>query len=332
MVGEFELIRRFFERPHKPIPSDESGDAPPVVQLGVGDDCALLTAPGCLAISTDMLVAGRHFFSDVDPESLGHKALAVNLSDLAAMGARPLAFTLALALPEADEKWLSSFAGGMFALADQFDCALIGGDTTRGPLNICVTVFGELPQGQALRRDAAQLGDDLWVSGTLGGAALAVQRRMAGREFEPASAARQKLERPTPRVGLGRRLLGNANACIDLSDGLYGDAAHIAHRSGVGIEIDLAAIPIDPALAGIPPLDKLRLALAGGDDYELAFTAPALRRGAIVTIARELGVRVTSIGRVVGRPGVRLNGTNAAVLGRDLKAYDHFGTASAKEE
>jgi len=229
-MGEFDLIRRYFTRPS------------PGAVVGVGDDCAILqTAPGMqLAISTDMLVEGRHFFPDVDPYSLGHKALAVNLSDLAACGARPLAFTLALSLPSADAAWLEPFSAGLWALADEHGCELIGGDTTRGPLTLCITVFGEVPgdakgptRTLALLRSGAQAGDDVYVSGTLGEAALGLQHQLGRLQLDAlaAAACRARLERPTPRVALGLALRGIASACADVSDGLLGDLGHILERS-----------------------------------------------------------------------------------------------------
>ncbi len=228
-MGEFDLIARYFTRPVRP------GGA---AALGVGDDCALLAPrPGMhLAVSSDMLVEGRHFFAGVDPRTLGHKALAVNLSDLAACGARPLAFTLALALPQADAPWLQAFADGLFALADAHGCELVGGDTTRGPLNLCITVFGEIPAGQALLRSGARAGDDIWVSGTLGDARLALEA-LLGHIQLPANAlahARQRLEQPTPRVQLGQLLRGIASSALDVSDGLLGDLGHILAAIGVG--------------------------------------------------------------------------------------------------
>ena len=233
-MSEFDLIARYFTRP-----------AARAV-LGVGDDCALLLpSPGMqLAISSDMLVEGRHFFADVDPFSLGHKALAVNLSDLAACGARPLAFTLALALPRVDEAWLKPFSRGLLALADAHGCELVGGDTTQGPLNICITVFGEVPRGQALLRSGARAGDDLYVSGTLGDARLALEvlRGRVAASAPVLAAARLRLEQPTPRVALGLALRGLATAAIDVSDGVLGDLGHILKLSGVGatVETDVA--------------------------------------------------------------------------------------------
>lgn len=269
-VGEFGLIRRHFAR----------GQTGPGVALGIGDDCALLRpTPGRqLAISSDMLVEGRHFFPDVEPAALGHKALAVNLSDLAAMGARPLGFTLALSLPAADDAWLAAFADGLHALADAHACPLVGGDTTRGPLNICITVFGEVAPGQALRRDAARAGDDLWLSGRTGEARLALERLLgtdwARMTTGDEALCRQRLERPTPRLALGAALAGLAHAAIDLSDGLAGDLGHILAASGVGADIDQTALPVAPALQALPDAQRLECLLHGGDDYELLFTAP----------------------------------------------------------
>jgi len=325
--GEFELIRRFFERP------GVAGRA----ALGIGDDCALIGAgdEGALAVSTDMLVAGRHFFDDVDPEALGHKALAVNLSDLAAMGARPLSFTLALALPNADEPWLAGLARGLFALADAHGCELVGGDTTRGPLNLCITVLGSVPPAQALRRDRARDGDDLWVSGALGAAAWALQRRLETGAWpvgtEPAlDHARARLERPEPRVALGLALRGLAHAAIDLSDGLAGDLGHLLERSSaaagvaLGAVIETAALPIDPVLGALPQARCLEFALAGGDDYELLFTAPAGARGAVLAAGARIGLTLSRIGRIEPAPGVRLSGPDGRPIPFHARAFDHF--------
>lgn len=222
MLSEFDLIQQYFVTPAS---SDRR------IALGIGDDCALLQpSPGMqLAISSDMLVSGRHFFPDADPRMLGHKCLAVNLSDLAAMGAKPVAFTLALALPEARPDWLAEFSGGLLALAEQHHCVLIGGDTTKGPLTICITIFGELPPGRALRRDAAQVGDDIWVSGTLGDARLALAHYWDEMRLSDAdlAIAAPRMHQPTPRIALGTALQAIAHAALDISDGLIGDLGHI---------------------------------------------------------------------------------------------------------
>lgn len=292
MLTEFGLIDRFFTRPRAPASSPTA--------LGIGDDCALLApSPGMqLAISTDMLVAGRHFFADVDPGALGHKALAVNLSDLAAMGARPIAFTLALALPDAREDWLQGFSEGLFAMADRHGCELIGGDTTAGPLNICITVFGEIEPGRALTRDAARSGDDIWVSGTLGDARLALGA--ARNEWLVAETdlpgLRRALERPEPRIALGQALCGIAHAALDLSDGLAGDLRHILKRSGLAARVDVDALPRSTAVASQPPEIQRLCTMAGGDDYELCFTAPVAARRRIAALATTLALPLTCIG------------------------------------
>lgn len=324
-MGEFELIDRFFRR-------TSAGRG---VALGIGDDCALL-APAAgmqLAVSSDLLLEGRHFFADVDPRRLGHKALAVNLSDLAACGARPLGFTLALALPQADAAWLAPFAAGLFALADAHGCALVGGDTTRGPLAICITVFGEVPTGQALLRSGARAGDDLYVSGTLGDARLALEA-LRGTVQVPApvlAAARERLEQPSPRVGLGQALRGIATSAIDLSDGLLGDLGHVLRQSDVGARIDTsAALSLFAARrtsAALLPDDGRLLGwvLAGGDDYELAFTAPAAARIAVDDAARACATPVTRIGAIEAAPGVRFHdGEGRPVDVPVLGGFDHF--------
>lgn len=335
-MGEFELIRQFFTRPGH---QDGAG-----VVLGVGDDCALLqSAPGMqLAVSTDMLVAGRHFFSDVDPRTLGHKALAVNLSDLAACGARPLAFTLALALPEANPAWLGPFAQGLFALADAHGCALVGGDTTRGPLNICITVFGEVPvvdgRSQALLRSGAHPGDDVYVSGTLGDARLALEV-LQGRLQLPAplfALARARLEQPSPRVALGIALRGLASAAADVSDGLLGDLGHILEKSGVGATIAadsainlLAACAILAWPGGqfdhyIGADRGLQCVLGGGDDYELVFTAAPAHRAAIEAAGRSSGTVVTRIGHIDAHPGLRVVDRFGRAVDQTYSSFDHF--------
>jgi thiamine-monophosphate kinase len=320
--GEFDLIARYFRRPATRSP------------LGVGDDCALLApAPGMqLAVSSDMLVEGRHFLSTVEPARLGHKALAVNLSDLAACGAKPLAFTLALALPAVDEAWLEGFSRGLFALAEAHGCELVGGDTTRGPLNLCITVFGEVPPGAALLRSGARAGDDVWVSGTLGDARLALEV-FRGTLTLPAAAferARRRMETPVPRVALGLALRGIATAALDVSDGLVGDLRHILEASGVGATLDADAAAARVALgapdadAGLD-IDTLRLcALSGGDDYELAFTAPAAERAAVEAAGRSAGTPVARIGRIDAEPGLRIVDAAGAPVEQRFTSFDHF--------
>jgi thiamine-monophosphate kinase len=327
-MGEFDLIARYFKRPVARA------------ALGVGDDCALLAPrPGTqLAISSDMLVEGRHFFADVDAAALGHKALAVNLSDLAACGAKPLAFTLALALPRIDEAWLAGFSQGLFALADLHGCELIGGDTTQGPLNICITVFGEVPvvngRSQALLRSGARSGDDIYVSGTLGDARLALAA-LRGELTLPAeifAQTRARLERPTPRVALGQALRGVATAAIDVSDGLLGDLQHVLDASGVGAVIDtsiamnlIAACAYAYWASGLfSSKNQLQYVLAGGDDYELAFTAPAAARDAVAAASQQSGTPVTRIGCIEARPGLRLIDADGRGVPDTFASFDHF--------
>ena len=333
-MGEFDLITRYFKRPANRSP------------LGIGDDCALLApAPGMqLALSSDMLVEGRHFLSTVDPARLGHKALAVNLSDLAACGAKPLAFTLALSLPSVDEAWLAGFSQGLFALAETHGCELVGGDTTRGPLNICITVFGEVPAGAALLRSGARPGDDVWVSGTLGDARLALEvfRGTLTLPAEAFEAARLRMEQPAPRVALGLALRGIATSAVDLSDGLSGDLGHVLRASGVGARIDVDAavarvallpdVGVDTHAAGssaghsAEARTALRrmLALAGGDDYELAFTAPASARDAVERAGQASATPVTRIGQIEAESGLRLEDADGTPVKQRFSAFDHF--------
>lgn len=325
-MGEFDLIRRYFQRPVRRA------------ALGVGDDCALLQpSAGCqIAVSSDMLVQGRHFFPDADPAQLGHKALAVNLSDLAACGAQPLAFTLALALPDADAAWLEPFAQGLLALADAHGCELVGGDTTGGPRNICITVFGEIPLAggcsQALLRSGARAGDDLYVSGTLGDARLALET-IGGQWQLPANLfarAAMRLHRPDPRIALGLSLRGLAHAAIDISDGLLGDLTHVLTASGVGARLDATTLATllmcrGPALdAVVPPAHQLHCVLAGGDDYELAFTAPVAARAAIEAAAHACATPVTRIGSITAQAGAQVfDGQGHAIKG-PWSSFDHF--------
>ncbi|WP_296942296.1 thiamine-phosphate kinase [uncultured Massilia sp.] len=322
MLSEFDLIKQYFVR-----------DRPGRAVLGIGDDCALLApAPGMqLAVSSDMLVEGRHFFAGADPFALGHKCLAVNLSDLAAMGAAPLGFTLALALPAAERAWLDGFSRGLFALADAHGCELVGGDTTRGPLTVCITIFGELAPGRALRRDAARAGDDVWISGTLGDARLALAGYLDEVALAPAdlALAAPRMHVPTPRVALGRLLAdeGLAHAALDISDGLAGDIGHILAASRVGAILDVDALPAGPALARQPQALRRRFTAAGGDDYELCFTAPADRRAAILAAGERCGVAVTRVGAITAAPGLRWVDGAGAALALAVRGWDHFGGA-----
>ena len=344
-MGEFDLIKRYFLRPER------QASRSALVALGIGDDCALLQPrPNTqLAISSDMLVEGRHFLSTVEPAALGHKALAVNLSDLAACGAKPLAFTLALALPEASESWLAAFSHGLFSLADVHHCELVGGDTTRGPLNICITVFGEIPlvngQSQALLRSGAKAGDDIYVSGTLGDARLALEvfRGSITMGEEAFAKARQRMEWPTPRVALGIALRGIATSAIDLSDGLLGDLGHILQRSTVGatIDIDIAIKLLANNVYNTrarcqfdhfftkntefePQYTRFGYVLAAGDDYELAFTAPATAREAVQAASTEAKTPVTRIGRIDAQTGLRLVDADGAPVENRWASFDHF--------
>jgi thiamine-monophosphate kinase len=287
----------------------------------VGDDCALLRPDAGLelAVTTDMLVEGRHFLPGAEPRALGHKALAVNLSDLAAMGAAPRWATLSLAVPAADEAWLAAFSQGFFALAERHGVDLVGGDTTRSPLvAISVTALGEVPPGLALYRAGARAGDDLWVSGELGGAALALVHP------EIAEAA-QRLHQPEPRVELGERLRGLAHAAIDVSDGLAGDLQHILARSGVGALVSYAQVPRPAVFKQLanPQLEK-DCVLSGGDDYELLFTAAAGRRGELERLSRELRIPLARIGGITsGEPRLAvLDDTGQPLSFRG--GFDHF--------
>ncbi|QYJ20839.1 thiamine-phosphate kinase [Achromobacter sp. ES-001] len=321
MASEFDLIARYFTR------------TAPVGLLGVGDDCALFPVPPGeqVATSTDLLLEGRHFFSNVDPRALGHKALAVNLSDLAAMGARPIGCVLGLALPRLDEPWLAAFADGFHALADAHGCPLIGGDTTRSAhdLAISVTVFGAVPAGQALRRDGAQAGDDIWVSGELGAADVAY--RLLDGQY-PANdallaATRPALEWPQPQVPLGLALRGIARAAIDLSDGLLQDLGHILAASRLGANLEYARMPVAAALAALDDAPRRRAVLGGGDVYQLCFTAPAARREAVQQAADQAQARVTRVGHTLAQPGLRVLDAQGQPLADLPAGFDHFPAA-----
>lgn len=318
MISEFEIIRRYFTRPAR------------TAVLGVGDDCALVRprAGATLAVSTDMLLAGRHFFPGADPAQLGHKSLAVNLSDLAAMGADPRWALLAIALPNANEKWIAAFSRGFFRLARRFGTELIGGDTTRGPLTIAVTVIGEVAPRLALRRDAARAGDDIWLSGATGEAALGVAHlhghvKLKGRARE---ACLERLHAPEPRVKLGQRLRGLARSAIDVSDGLLADLGHVVKASGVAAELRWEDLPRAEAIASCPNRALARdCLLAGGDDYELVFTASPAKRSEIKKVGKDLGVALTLIGMAVaGGPRVRLRDARGRTVSAPRAGFDHF--------
>ena len=320
--GEFALIARHFTRP----PRDRS------VRVGVGDDAAVVApSPGCeLVLAVDMMVEGRHFLPGADPETLGHKVLAVNLSDLAAMGARPRWALLALALPAEDDAWLAAFSRGLFALAAEHGVDLVGGDTTRGPRNLCLTIAGEVPAGAAILRGGARAGDDLWVSGALGDAMLGLAA-LEGRttlDGGARAACVARLERPSPRVALGNALRGLASAMLDVSDGLTGDVAHLLETSKAGAVVELAALPRSPALdrklAGAERPLALQCLLAGGDDYELLFSASPSVRERVAAAGRDTGVPVARIGRIVAKEGLVVNDEQGAAMAALPRAFDHF--------
>ncbi len=331
-LGEFELIAHFFTR---------ASAQRALVRAGIGDDCALLDfGDATWAITSDMLLAGRHFFADDDAEAIGHKALAVNLSDLAAAGAAPRCFLLALALPAADEAWLTAFARGLFGLADAFGCELIGGDTTRapttlaasaepvaGPLTICITALGDVPRALARRRSGAQVGDDLWLSGAVGDAALALAHRLGkvnGVAAADVQSINLRLQRPVPRVALGLALRGLAGAAIDISDGLLADLAHLLQRSGVAAQVRWEDVPRSPVLQRQPVPIQQRCALAGGDDYELLFTVPCGRREDVLGASRTTGVAVNRIGTITQGKGLAVLDGDGRPVETSLRGFDHF--------
>lgn len=312
-LGEFDLIARIRAR------ALQRGD----VVLGIGDDAALLQPPQGrqLVVTTDTLNSGVHFPVETSPADIGWKALAVNLSDLAAMGAEPAWCTLSLSLPEAGSAWTDAFLDGFLELAQRHGVALIGGDTTRGPLSISVTAMGFIEPGRALRRDAAQVGDEIWVTGTLGDAAAALAQLRG--HADPA--LRSRLDRPTPRVEAGRALAGIARAAVDVSDGLLADLGHICERSGVGAEIELASLPASPALLQAFDVEqRFSLQATGGDDYELCFTALPLHRDELLRACASVGVAATCIGRIVSGGGVIALDADARAWRPPRQGYDHF--------
>ena len=327
-MGEFDLIERFFKTGTASNPS---------LSLGIGDDCALIKPilGEEIAITSDMLVEGRHFFAGADAEQLGRKALAVNLSDLAAMGAKPLGFTLAISLPAVDTKWLEAFSRGLFALANPFACPLIGGDTTAGPLTLSITAIGSIPTGKAIRRSGAKMDDDVWVSGTLGDArlALAALRQEINLPDQDLKSIEHRMHQPSPRVELGIQLREIASSALDISDGLLGDLMHILRQSQVDAEIILEQLPKSATLLKQSKVIQHQFAASGGDDYELCFTAPSTNRDAILNISKALKLPLTRIGRIkpmsnnevqihlVGEDGKFMDNTNTVAL---LKSFDHF--------
>lgn len=318
-LSEFSLIQHYFEQL---TPQRED------VLLGIGDDCALLQCPAghVVAASIDTLVEGIHFFSDVDPESLGHKSLAVGLSDLAAMGATPAWFTLAITLPEINERWLKGFAQGLATLAKQHKIQLVGGDTTRGPLTISIQVHGFVRPEQALRRDGAQVGDLIYVTGTLGDAGAALQLKLqqlneSSLHDEDKHYLQQRLERPTPRVEIGLKLLGLASSVIDISDGLLADLGHIIDRSGVGARLELAQLPLSAAIQKLDSNTAEQLALMSGDDYELCFTVSVDN---VAQVENLLVEQCTRVGVINDQSAILCVDQNDQMIEFQGTGYDHF--------
>lgn len=319
-LTEFSLIKQFF--------ADATQKRQDVI-VDIGDDCAVLSCPedSNIAISIDTLVSGIHFFADVDPYTLGHKSLAVGLSDLAAMGATPAWFTLALTLPELNENWLSAFAEGMATLAAEHDIQLVGGDTTKGPLSISIQVHGLVKKGAQLQRSQAKSSDKIYITGTLGDAGAALQKRLASWQPEILSEAdwsflTKRLEQPTPRLAISQKVLPYVNAAIDISDGLLADLGHILAASGKGAKINLDAIPLSPSLEKIDRKRALELALSSGDDYELCFTVPAEHVPAI----EALNLDIQQIGEITDEQQMVLLNENGqpSLLDITTKGYDHF--------
>ncbi|MEQ1484425.1 MAG: thiamine-phosphate kinase [Methyloglobulus sp.] len=308
MISEFSLIDRFFKRQ----------TTNPSVAQGIGDDCALLSMPNGyeLAITTDTMVENVHFFADCNPFDLGHKLLAVNLSDLASMGAKPLAVTLALTLPKVDENWLQAFADGFFALAERYSVDLIGGDTTSGSLTLTVTALGLVPTGQALRRSTAKPGDIICVTGHLGDAGLGLKINQ-GYDCKQPDAALKRFNQPDPQVAFGQALIGIANACIDISDGLVGDLGHILQQSQVGASIEWESLPLsEEVLNYIEDTGDWAMPLTAGDDYELCFTVSPDK-------VKNLTIPHTKIGVIESLPGIQLN-KSGIIQSLEVKSFEHF--------
>ncbi len=314
LITEFDLIDHYFAK--------RAGQRADVI-LGIGDDCALLKAPTdqILAVSTDTLVAGVHFPLNTSPKALGHKSLAVSLSDLAAMGAEPAWVLLSLTLLQADDVWLTAFADGFFALLEYYSMQLIGGNTTQGPLSITTQVFGFLPPGKALRRDGAKPGDFIYVTGNLGDAGLALRWL---KQESPFASIRQRLDEPTPRVKEGIALREIASSAIDISDGLAADLGHILDRSQVGARVYVERLPLSSALKQLPLAEAWRLATTAGDDYELCFTVPPSSRTQLESTFARLGFHYYCIGTIEKEPGLRLVYDDDKPFKIDIKGYEHF--------
>ncbi len=323
VLSEFEIIRHYFSQ------------ASPTAELGVGDDAAIISLPFGkeFVVSTDTLVSGQHFLADTDPLKLGHKSLAVNLSDMAAMGATPrwamLAITLPKQLIKENSQWIGEFAKGFYTLAQEYHVALIGGDTTSGPLNICVQIMGEVDQGKALLRSNAQSNDDIWISGFLGDAALVLahqQQRIKLQSVEVEQCLPALLT-PIPRIELGQQLINYANSAIDISDGLLADLGHILDRSDVGAIININAIACSGVLQNyLPHPEVINCLLAGGDDYELCFTASTINRLEIERLSSELSIPLTRIGKITAIKGLKVLDSDGSELTQENKGYEHFYT------
>ena len=332
-LGEFDLIWRYFKAGSESMAQNQTDH----VLLGIGDDCALLQPDPAqsLAVTSDMLIEGRHFFAGANAAWLGHKALAVNLSDLAAMGARPVGFTLSLALPDANATWLAQFSQGLFRLAQQWQCPLIGGDTTQGPLTICITALGHVPAGAAIKRSGAQVGDDIWVSGTLGDARLALGALRSEWLLDriDLEAVLPRMHEPEPRITLGMQLRGIASSALDVSDGLLGDLNHILKASHVNAEVRIDQLPTSRALAEQTEHLRRQCAANGGDDYELCFTAPSSKRMELESLSTAI-LPLTRIGSITSAN----NGPEPTLILRDAngnpltaadsllltQSFDHF--------
>ncbi|KQT37948.1 thiamine-phosphate kinase [Methylophilus sp. Leaf414] len=319
-MAEFDLIAQYFTRPGTADASNPD--------LGIGDDAALISVmPGYqLAVSADMSVSGTHFFAEADPYSIGWKALAVNISDMAAMGANPKWATLSIALPEINHDWLQGFSQGLFACADNYGVSLIGGDTTRGPLNIAINILGEVPLGKAIKRSGAQVGDDIWVSGTLGKAALWLQNKLGKLDLHAEDVANfaPAMHQPQPRVALGLALRDIAHTALDISDGLLADLNHILQASGKGAELDWALFSKPQLVNNVSQSVLQQAVLAGGDDYELCFTVSAQRRDEVLALSEKLNLPLTRIGSITEATGLNVSDGEVQIE-LSQKGYLHFG-------